>query len=164
METRFFKIKCGNLLVHLAAMLNLKTGFLMASILLIFMTGACTNRKYQPAQFQSILLSPADYPPSTEPYWITDRDFWLVHTPEGRLMAFAPLSPEYADHIIVNECRYTWSAPQRRFIDPCSGDEWELNGQLNLDHSTELWSNRDLDQYPLRIEGELISVSDALRP
>ncbi|MCZ7666479.1 MAG: hypothetical protein M5U34_04260 [Chloroflexi bacterium] len=45
---------------------------------------------------QSLLLSPDEYPPSTTPYWIAEGDFWLVHTLEGKLFAFAPQSPTYS--------------------------------------------------------------------
>lgn len=102
-----------------------------------------------------------DYPPSNTPYRIEAGDFWLVHTPEGQLMAFAPFSPSYADHVSVDECRYAWAEANNRFADPCSGDEWELNGRLNLEHSGELWSNRNLDQYHLSVmDGQILVQFD----
>ncbi|MCZ7671806.1 MAG: hypothetical protein M5U34_34090 [Chloroflexi bacterium] len=109
---------------------------------------------------QSLLLSPDEYLPSATPYWIAEGDFWLVHTPEGKLFAFAPQSPTYsvAQAIDIDECRYTWAETSQRFVDPCSGDEWELNGALNLAHSTELWSNRDLDQFTVFSTDEFIAV------
>ncbi|MBE2222482.1 MAG: hypothetical protein IAF02_13125, partial [Anaerolineae bacterium] len=107
---------------------------------------------------QSLILSPDDYPPSATPYWIEAGDFWLVHTPEGELFAFAPLSPAYAEAIDVDECHYTWDETGSRFVDPCSGDEWELNGMLNLEQSTELWSNRDLDQFYVGMQEGFIFV------
>ena len=58
------------------------------------------------------ILTLADYPPSDTPYYIENDDLWLVHTPEGQLYAFAPIAPTYAEHIDVDECRYTWSEPQ----------------------------------------------------
>lgn len=100
----------------------------------------------------------ADFPPAGTPYYIKDGDFWLVHTADGRLLAFAPVSPEYADQITMDECRFAWSESVQRFTDPCSGDEWELDGQLNIEHSPELWSNRDLDHYVLTIGEGLIYV------
>lgn len=105
-----------------------------------------------------VTLSIDDYPPSDTPYLIESQVFWLVHTPAGELFAFVPVAPEYAAHISVDECRYDWSSSNDRFIDPCSGDEWELDGRLNLRHSTELWSNRDLDQYAVSVEDDLITV------
>jgi|GEM_PF-1592552 len=104
------------------------------------------------------ILSLADYPPSDSPYYIESGDFWLVHTPDGDLLAFVPVSPEYQNAITVDECRYDWNEAVRRFVDPCSGDEWELDGRLNLDHSTELWSERDLDRYALAVEDGTITV------
>ena len=100
----------------------------------------------EPLSFSQPILSLADYPPSDTPYLMEQGDFWLVHTPEGQLMAFSPLSPEYAGRVAVEECEFAWVEANQRFADPCSGDEWELNGRLNLEHSNELWSNRDLDQ------------------
>lgn len=49
--------------------------------------------------FSQPFLLLADYPPSNTPYRIDQGDFWLVHTPEGQLMAFSPVSPEYAGRI-----------------------------------------------------------------
>jgi hypothetical protein len=103
-------------------------------------------------------LTLADYPPAGAPYYVERSDLWLVHTPEGRLLAFAPVSPDYGEQITVDECRFAWSESVQRFIDPCSGDDWELDGRLNMIHSTELWSNRDLDQYALTVEDGLIYV------
>jgi hypothetical protein len=108
-------------------------------------------------------LSLADYPPAGVPYYIESGDFWLVHTAAGRLLAFAPVSPEYAEQIAVDECRFAWSRPVQRFVDPCSGDEWELDGRLNLAHSTEMWSSRDLDQYAVTAEDDLIYVHPGQR-
>jgi hypothetical protein len=107
---------------------------------------------------QSLILAPADYPPRPIPYWIEEGDFWLAHMPEGQLFAFAPLSPPYAADIDIDECRYIWDESGQRFIDPCSGDEWEIDGRLNLEHSPELWSKRDLDQYGIHAIEDVISV------
>lgn len=104
-------------------------------------------------------LSLDDYPAGDTPYFVEEGDFWLVHTPEGQLLAFAPVSPDYNDSIDVDECRYHWNETLARFIDPCSGDEWELDGRLNLEHSTELWSNRDLDQYDVAVQDDQIHVT-----
>lgn len=103
-------------------------------------------------------LELADYPPSPAPYRIEDGDFWLVHTPDGQLMAFIPIAPTYAPHVTIDECRYSWTPANQRFEDPCSGDKWELNGQLNVAASSELWSNRDLDQYGLTVTDGSIFV------
>lgn len=111
------------------------------------------------------VLSLADYPPAEIPYLVENGDFWLVHTPEEQLFAFAPVAPEYADHIDVDECRFAWTEAVGRFVDPCSGDEWELNGRLNREHSTELWSSRDLDQYAVSVQDGTIFVQlDRLIP
>lgn len=104
------------------------------------------------------VLPLADYPPSSTPYRIEDSDLWLVHTLAGQLIAFAPFSPDYNEQINVEECRFEWQAANLRFADPCSGDEWELTGQLNLAESSELWSTRNLDQYPLSVVQEKIFV------
>lgn len=112
-----------------------------------------------------IPLDPADYPPATAPYYVPGGDFWLAHLPAGQLVAFSPTSPPYRADISLDACRFTWSESALRFVDPCSGDEWELNGQLNLKHSTELWSNSDLDQYVVRIyEGQIFVELDHLVP
>lgn len=103
-------------------------------------------------------LSLTDYPPDSTPTYIENGDFWLVHTPEGQLFAFAPVSPDYADAVTVDECRFDWVESVGRFVDPCSGDEWDLNGRLNREHSTELWSHRDLDQYAIVIQDGKIFV------
>ncbi|MAT96339.1 MAG: hypothetical protein CL608_04280 [Anaerolineaceae bacterium] len=106
-------------------------------------------------------LTLENYPPSETPYRF--GSFWLVHTPEGQLMAFSSVSPEYKDSVSVEECQFVWAEVNRRFTDPCSGDEWELNGRLNLEHSGELWSNRNLDQYHLSVmDGQIFVQFDRL--
>lgn len=107
---------------------------------------------------QRPVLSLANYPTGGRPYHIEIGNFWLVHTLEGQLFSFVAVSPEYAEHISVDECHFAWSEAVKRFVDPCSGDEWELNGHLNLDHSTELWSSRDLDQFVTTIEDGMIYI------
>jgi hypothetical protein len=97
----------------------------------------------------STLLSLADYPPGETPYFISEGDFWLVHTPAGQLIAFAATSPDYRPDIGLDACRFTWAESVGRFVDPCSGDEWTLDGRFSLAHSSERWSDRDLDQYKL---------------
>ncbi|MBK8901762.1 MAG: carboxypeptidase regulatory-like domain-containing protein [Anaerolineaceae bacterium] len=101
-------------------------------------------------------LALENYPPSETPYRF--GSFWLVHTLDGQLMAFSPVSPEYDDRVSVEECQFAWAEANQRFVDPCSGDEWELNGRFNLEHSTELWSNRHLDQYFVHVIEEQIFV------
>lgn len=110
-------------------------------------------------------LDPANYPPANAPYYLPDSNFWLVHTPAGHLIAFSPTSPAYRTEISLDACRFTWSESVMRFVDPCSGDEWELDGRLNLEHSTEMWSNNDLDQYVIKIyEGQIFVDLDHLVP
>jgi len=121
-------------------------------ILAVLLLSACRRE-------QQLELSLDDYPAGDTPYLVEEGDFWLVHTPEGELLAFVPVSPEYKDSVNVDECRYTWSEAVGRFVDPCSGDEWELDGRLNLEHSTELWSDRDLDQYEVVVEDGRIRVN-----
>jgi hypothetical protein len=99
-----------------------------------------------------------DYPPADTPYYVEAGDFWLVHNPDGELLAFVPTSPAYREDVPVGACRFTWDDAVRRFVDPCSGDEWELDGTLNLVHSTERWSNRDLDQYAITVGEVTVTV------
>ncbi|MFZ1395723.1 MAG: carboxypeptidase-like regulatory domain-containing protein, partial [Candidatus Promineifilaceae bacterium] len=102
-----------------------------------------------------------NYPPSETPYRF--GSFWLVHTPDGQLIAFSPVSPEYDDRVSVEECQFAWDEANQRFTDPCSGDEWELNGRLNLEQSTELWSNRNLDQFFVHVtDGQIFVQIDRL--
>lgn len=105
-----------------------------------------------------LALHLADYPPRDTPYLVESGSFWLVHYPEGNLLAFVPVSPEYRDDVTVEACRFDWVEALGRFVDPCSGDEWELDGTLNLAHSTERWSNRDLDRYAITLQEGAFSV------
>ncbi|MDT8307839.1 MAG: hypothetical protein RRC07_18035 [Anaerolineae bacterium] len=99
-----------------------------------------------------------DYPPGDTPSYVESGDFWLAHHPEGNLLAFVPVSPAYRDDVAVAACRFDWVEALGRFVDPCSGDEWALDGTLNLAHSTERWSNRDLDQYALTVGEATVTV------
>lgn len=110
-------------------------------------SGRVDNGRFLTAPVSSMLLSLADYPPGETPYFITEGDFWLVHTPAGQLIAFAATSPDYRPDIGLDACRFTWAESVGRFVDPCSGDEWTLDGRFSLAHSSERWSDRDLDQY-----------------
>lgn len=106
-------------------------------------------------------LTLENYPPSETPYRF--GGFWLVHTPDGQLIAFSPVSPEYDDRVSVEECQFAWAEANQRFMDPCSGDEWELNGRLNLEQSTERWSNRNLDQFFVHVtDGQIFVQFDRL--
>jgi hypothetical protein len=108
------------------------------------------NGRFLTHTFFSLLLPLADYPPGETPYFIREGDFWLVHTPAGQLMAFAATSPDYRPDIGLDACRFTWAESVGRFVDPCSGDEWGLHGRFSLAHSSERWSDRDLDQYLIK--------------
>ncbi|MCC6603958.1 MAG: hypothetical protein IT327_12145 [Anaerolineae bacterium] len=106
-------------------------------------------------------LTLENYPPSDTPYRF--GGFWLVHTPTGELIAFSPVSPEYDERVSVGECQFAWEEANQRFVDPCSGDEWELNGRLNLEQSSERWSNRNLDQFFVRVtDGQIFVQIDRI--
>jgi hypothetical protein len=111
------------------------------------------------------ILSLSRYPPRDTPYFVEDGDFWLVHTTDGRLFAFAPLPPAYEGEPGMEPCRYTWVESDGRFVDPCSGDRWEPTGVLDLEHAGARWSNRDLDQYRAGVqEGLIIVQTDRVYP
>ncbi len=110
------------------------------------------ERVYEPVA--QPILPLADYPPSDIPYYIQHGDIWFVHSPDGKLLAFAPVAPAYKAEIDVEECRIKWDFTNQRFIDPCSGDEWSLLGKLDLANSSELWSQRNLDQYAINVMQE----------
>jgi hypothetical protein len=104
------------------------------------------------------ILSQDHYPPADIPYFVVNGDFWLVHATDGRLFAFAPLAPAYEGQPGMEPCRYTWVESDGRFVDPCSGNKWELTGALDVEHSTERWRDRDLDQFLVRIQESQIFV------
>ena len=112
---------------------------------------------------EPIILWLADYPPLERPYYVDHGDgFWLVHA-GSQLLAFDPRSPYLPDlqpgEAWPDRCLYGWvMEPNGRFTDPCSGDEWELDGTLNLTESTELGNNRNLDQYRLEVDDDTIIV------
>ena len=105
------------------------------------------------------ILPLIDYPPSDVPYYIESDDLWFVHHLDGQMLTFLPTAPTYKPAVDVQECRFIWSVVHERFIDPCSGDEWNLLGQLDLENSSELWSDRNLDQYAHSVMYEKVYVS-----
>jgi hypothetical protein len=118
-----------------------------------------------PMLSEPVTLPLADYPPQDAPYLVMSKlgehGLWLVNTGE-QVLAFDRRSP-YLPGLPASEqrpdrCLYAWSEANGRFTDPCSGDEWELGGMLNLAQSTELWSNRNLDQYGVEIDEDFIYV------
>lgn len=128
---------------------------------ILFLVGCMADDEGMPVaapQPSQLTVPLVDFPPAAAPYPLLGGQLWLVHTTDGQLMAFAPESPEYVEDIDIAECRFAWNAPTNRFVDPCSGDEWELDGRLNLEHSTERWSSDDLDQYDTRVEDGLVHI------
>lgn len=121
------------------------------------------ERVYEPAQ--EPILPLADYPPSDTPYYVENGDIWFVHSLEGHMLAIAPVAPTYHDQIDVAECRIQWAPANQRFIDPCSGDEWNLLGKLDLANSSELWSQRNLDQYFVNVmqEKAFVQMRDLIK-
>ena len=118
-----------------------------------------------PMLTEPVTLSLADYPPQDAPYLVMpelgEHGLWLANTGE-QVLAFDRRSP-YRPDLPAGEqrpdrCLYAWSEVNGRFIDPCSGDEWELDGTLNLVESTELWSNRNLDQYRVELADNSIII------
>ncbi|MDX1687046.1 MAG: hypothetical protein R3248_03600 [Candidatus Promineifilaceae bacterium] len=136
----------------------IRSFFVFVAVLLAAVLVAAVWYAFPRHPSNQVRLSLDDYPPSETPYLHESKDFWLVHTSEGDLSVFVPVAPEYAPRISIDECRYDWNRAIGRFIDPCSGDEWQLDGRLNLTHSTELWSSRDLDRYATTIEGTVVTV------
>lgn len=111
------------------------------------------------------VLPLTEYPPSDTPYYIEDGDFWLIHAPTEQLLAFVPVSPAYKTEITVEPCRFAWSQTNQHFLDSCSGDEWDLLGELDLEHSPDSWSQRNLNQYALSMvqDNIIVQVADIVQ-
>lgn len=102
----------------------------------------------------------ADFPPRDTPYFrqpdYNDKAGAYIVNIDHELRVFSPFVP-YVDRL--EDCRYAWNDAVERFTDPCSGDEWELDGTINLEHSAEMWSSGDLNQHPYTIENGRITVN-----
>ena len=111
---------------------------------------------------EDVLMLPlAEYPPADTPYRLEPSGIWLVNL-DGDIRAYLPQTPA-ADPAQV--CEYVWSVAVDRFVDPCSGDEWRLDGTLDLAASPERWSNRHLDQVRLTVAEDqaFLFLSDRLQ-
>lgn len=94
-------------------------------------------------------LALAEYPPADIPYKIIREDvtFWLVHTHEA-LLALDPHTPDW------RRCEYNWESPNSRFVDPCHGSKFALDGAL-----LEGPADQSLDRYRIRVEDSTIVVN-----
>lgn len=100
-----------------------------------------------PDRGRRVRLDLAEYPPADIPYKIIREEvtFWLVHTDEA-LLALDPHTPDW------RRCEYDWESPNSRFVDPCHGSKFALDGDL-----LEGPANQSLDRYRVRIEeGEIV--------
>jgi cytochrome b6-f complex iron-sulfur subunit len=81
--------------------------------------------------------------------------FWLVHTLEGGLTALDPRSPD-------DGCWFEWVTWDQRFINPCSGSKFQVDGTY-----IEGPSPRNLDRYHMRVtfaDGTLAESNEAGDP
>lgn len=87
------------------------------------------------------------FPPSQEPYLIQDsHPFYLINL-GGQLRAYSRRTPS------TYGCWIAWDKVETMFIDPCSGETYNLNG---IPVKRPLQSN--LDQYPVEIKDGQIWV------
>lgn len=74
------------------------------------------------------------------------RMTWVVKHPDGAVIAYSPICPHLG-------CEFFWDAATRRFICPCHGSEWSVDGQI-LHGPTP----RPMDTLPSRIVNGALQV------
>ncbi|MFZ0547178.1 MAG: hypothetical protein WAM60_17155, partial [Candidatus Promineifilaceae bacterium] len=100
----------------------------------------------------------ADFPSTERPYPITveGTQLFIVHTETGWLALDRRTPFLEADH----RCFFAWEEANGRFVDPCYGSKFTLDGRL-----LEGPARRNLDQYPITEKsGELFVDLTTLIP
>lgn len=75
-----------------------------------------------------------------------ERSIWIVKKQDGSMAAFSPNCPHLG-------CGYRWSETAQRFICPCHGSEFDINGRVLGGPSP-----RPLDTLEARIEDGKVMV------
>lgn len=68
------------------------------------------------------------------------RMVWVVKRPDGAVIAYSPVCPHLG-------CEFFWEPATRRFVCPCHGSEWDVNGAI-LHGPTP----RPMDTLPSKVE------------
>jgi hypothetical protein len=88
------------------------------------------------------------FPPAGDPYLLRREVALFIVNDGEELFALDPMNREYGPI----GCRVHWNSQERRFIDPCRGDQFDLYGRPTRIAVT------DLNRYPLKIEGDFVYV------
>jgi hypothetical protein len=88
----------------------------------------------------------SDYPPSSDPYVISAKVPFFLASTDTELIALSSRSPRKAG------CRIHWSREEKRFIEPCFGTKFRLDGTYLSGPPM------NMDRYPLKLDGEKLLV------
>ena len=73
---------------------------------------------------------------------------WVVKTPDNKVLAFGPQCTHLA-------CAYHWEMSQNRFVCPCHGSEFSIDGKVLMGPAA-----RPLDQYQTKIENNRLQIGE----
>lgn len=76
------------------------------------------------------------------------RTAWVVRMPDRRILAFGPQCTHLA-------CAYHWENPQNKFVCPCHGSEFAIDGKVLMGPAA-----RPLDQYQTKIENNRLQLGE----
>jgi hypothetical protein len=122
----------------------------LSSLLVLGLTLVWVVLRFALPQPRFILVGTlSDFPPDTQPYQRNaDRRFFVVNT-GGELLALSNKPP----HDRFRYCSIHWSSAEGRFLEPCGGSQFGLDGSYRSGPSP-----RAMDRHLLRIEGEQVWV------
>jgi hypothetical protein len=123
--------------------------FLLSILLLGLILGWVILRFALPQPRFALVGTLADFPPDPAPYQMkSERRFFLVNTGEA-LIALSNKPP----HEIFRHCSIHWNSAEGRFMEPCGGSQFSLDGSYLSGPSP-----RAMDRHPMRMEGDKLWV------
>jgi Rieske Fe-S protein len=131
----------------------LLTFWLIAAIVVFGLVTWASLYRFALPQPEYINAGPVEnYPPGDKPYFFRhDKPFFIVNTGEKFLILVAqPPHPK--------GCQAKWMAEDSKFLDPCLGIQFQLDGTYILGPSP-----RSMDQFEFKVEnGDLLVNLDQI--
>ena len=100
---------------------------------------------FPPPSYEELGTLP-DYPPRSDPYLISAKVPFFLASINTELIALSSRSPRKAG------CWIHWSQQEKRFIEPCFGTRFRLDGAYLSGPPM------NMDRYPLKLDGEKLLV------
>lgn len=145
----------GIALLWLATLLLL--GLVSAALIIWYALPAMPNAEQRVGQLEEFSITET-------PVQVLTPDgttVWLVQQPDG-LNLFSAINPGRQEQPDQWRCTLSWQAHEQRFIDPCSGDKFGLDGRPLTTPTWVNFSDRSLDSYAIIQRGESLYLGELI--